>query len=510
MHIKSLSALAVIMLLPAAVSASSPMTKIPAKIAGIPMDQDPVYNPEGTEIPYIMNVTEYGDIFGQEDQDGYKMTIRMSDDGKTIWFRDLNPGYNRYSDDEEYSWIKGTVDGNDITVKTGQVLYANEKFDQKLYFEAVTVDGSGQVNSFLDEFHFTISDNRIVQTDDNVYVAVYEDGETMDDAGIYMFFFNYTMEPMGDIHKVTPPEEIPVQQWLMTSTSDARFVSVARDGDTVYIAGLSEMAPEDYVSGTIKNGVLTINSGYILTSNPRYYIRLIGAVEGEPDEFGYPTLNMIMQYSFDVTDDGNRLTLSPADTYIVEAGYSLSNFYSGIQEVNIFPYSGDKPAVPAMPTVEHDSLNDMLYITIPSTDTDGNYINPEHITYRVFFDGEPYRFTPGSYNGLTEPMTDISYKFTDYYDFYVNGSLHTIYLHDVPEWTTVEVESTYTVDGISNSSGRQPADLDSVSGADRIAVSETVTDLAGRIISNPAPGSIVIITTKYDDGSTKTAKRLIK
>ncbi len=29
-----------------------------------------------------------------------------------------------------------------------------------------------------------------------------------------------------------------------------------------------------------------------------------------------------------------------------------------------------------MPTVEHDSLNDMLYITIPSTDTDGNYINP--------------------------------------------------------------------------------------------------------------------------------------
>ena len=37
-----------------------------------------------------------------------------------------------------------------------------------------------------------------------------------------------------------------------------------------------------------------------------------------------------------------------------------------------------------MPTVEHDSLNDMLYITIPSTDTDGNYINPEHITYRVF------------------------------------------------------------------------------------------------------------------------------
>ena len=145
MHIKSLSALAVIMLLPAAVSASSPMTKIPAKIAGIPMDQDPVYNPEGTEIPYIMNVTEYGDIFGQEDQDGYKMTIRMSDDGKTIWFRDLNPGYNRYSDDEEYSWIKGTVDGNDITVKTGQVLYVNEKFDQKLYFEAVTVDGSGQV-----------------------------------------------------------------------------------------------------------------------------------------------------------------------------------------------------------------------------------------------------------------------------------------------------------------------------------------------------------------------------
>lgn len=502
--------LSVIFLSSMAAMAAPTSLKVSPKLAGVPMDDAPEYNPEGVEKSYIMNVTEYGGLFGEENQVGYKMTIRFSEDGKTVWFRDLNPGFNRYSDDEEYTWIKGTIEGSDITVKAGQVLYVNEMFGKKLYFEVVTVNAYGQVNDFLDEIHFTLSDDKITQTDNSNYVAVYEDGETMDDAGIFMFFYNYAMEPISDIYKAVPPEDAEVEQWLMTSTSGARFVNVARSGNDVYIAGLSEMAPDDYVTGVIENNVLTIKSGYILTSNPRYYIRLMAAEEGEPDETGFPTFNILMQYSFDVAEDGKKFTMTPSDLYLVEANYNMSSLFSGVQDVKLFPYAGDKPAVPANPVVVYDELNDYLMVTIPSEDTEGNYINSEKITYRVLFDGVPYEFSPDSYFGLSESMTDIPYSFTDYYDIYVNGNVHTIYLHDVPAWEVVSVESTYTVDGVSNTSKGEFSGITSIEDSAKLPVSETMTDLLGRVVKNPSAGSMVIVSTRYSDGSVKTSKRIVR
>ncbi len=245
---KVLTALAAVFMSAVAIASVTPSRqKVPVRLPGVPMDAEAIYNPQGEETAYIMNVSEYGAIFGEEEQEGYKMAVRRSADGTTIWFRDLNPGFNRYSDDEEYTWIKGTIDGNDITVRAGQVVYANENYGQKLYFEAVTLDESSRVDTFLDEVHFTIVGDRIVQADDNVYIAVYEDGETMDDAGIYMFFFRYDMQPVGEIEKTVPPADAETQQWLLTSNAMPRPVSVARSGDEIYIAGLSEMAPEDYV-----------------------------------------------------------------------------------------------------------------------------------------------------------------------------------------------------------------------------------------------------------------------
>lgn len=506
---KVLTALAAVFMSAVAIASATPSRqKVPVRLPGVPMDAEAIYNPQGEETAYIMNVSEYGAIFGEEEQEGYKMAVRRSADGTTIWFRDLNPGFNRYSDDEEYTWIKGTINGNDITVRAGQVVYANEDYGQKLYFEAVTLDESSSVDTFLDEVHFTIVGDRIVQADDNVYIAVYEDGETMDDAGIYMFFFRYDMQPVGEIEKIVPPADAETQQWLLTSNAMPRPVSVARSGDEIYIAGLSEMAPEDYVKGTVKDGVLTIKSGYILTSNERYYIRLIGATEGETDDWGVTSFNVATEYTFEANE--NRLTMTPADMYIIEASYGFTNFYSGIQNVDIFPYAGDKPAVPAAPEVEYDELNEVLSIVVPSADTDGNYINPANLSYRVLFDGQPYEFSTTDYLGLYENMTEIPYGFTDYWDFYANGPQHTIFLHNAPEWTTVTVESTYTVDGVSNTSAGKWSGITSVTGDNPTPESVTMTDILGRTVTNPSPGSVVIVRSTYSDGSVRTEKRIVK
>lgn len=475
------------------------------------MEESPVYNPTGNDEHYMMSVVEDQGIFGTSAQDGYKMTIRREADGETIWFRDLTPGFNHYSDDEEYTWIKGTISGSDITVKAGQVVYDNEFYGQKLYLEAVTVNEAGAVDKFLDEFHFTIDGDRIIQSDNSAYLAVYEDGETMDEAGFFIFMNDFVIEPVGEITAFTPPASAGIEDWLMTWEGGSRSIKVARDGENYYIAGLSNMAPDDYVCGTISDNVLTIKSGYILTSNPMRYIRLIGAEQGEPDEFGFPTLAMTMSYSFDITDDGNMLTMNPADNYIVESSYNFSSFYNGFKGVKLFPYAGDKPAVPAAPEVEHDPLNDILSITIPSADINGNYINPNLISYRVEFDGTPYEFSPEYYFAISEPMVEIPYSFTDYYDIYVNGALHTIFLHNTPEWNSVQVVVTYTVDGVANSnSSDSNSAISNIAAEGRQIVSETYTDLTGRRIATPARGSIVIVTTIYDDGSVVNSKRIVR
>jgi len=492
-------------------TATAGPVNIPAKLPGIPLDESPVYNPAGNDEAYMMSVTEDQGPLGVSQQDGYKMTIRRDDDGETIWFRDLTPGFSRHNDDDEYTWIKGTVSGTDITVKAGQVIYQNDFYGQKLYLESVTVDNWGSVDKFLDEIHFTIEGDRIVQTDNTVYLAVYKDGETIDEAGFFIFMNNFVIEPVGEIDKITPPANVETEDWIMTWNGGSRSIKVARDAETYYVAGLAASAPEDYVSGTVSGNTVTFKSGYILTSNPTRYIRLIGAAPGQPDEWGFPTLEMIMSYTFDIADDGKTLTLNPADNYIVEASYNFSSFYNGFSAVKLFPYSGDKPAVPAAPEVDYDELNDLLTVTFPSADINGDYINPDRLTYRVEFDGVPYEFSPDSYFGLSEPMIEIPYSFTDYYDIYVNGPLHTIFLHDTPRWNTVEAVTTYTVDGISNSSSSaSQSGIGDITVENKQIVAETYTDLTGRRITSPSPGSIVIVSTRYDDGTVVNSKRIIR
>lgn len=482
-------------------------TPVPhAEASSVPVMENPLYDPEGADESYIMNVTE-NTYWGDEAVDGYKMTIRRSADGKKIYFRDLTPGFNGDANTEGYSWVMGNVEGNDITIPAGQVLYKTE--NQVLYFEVVSFDEYGSVSDFLDEIHFTIDGDIISQTDNNVRVGVY-DNDTYN-PGFFIFINQYNIQPIGDIFTFTPPSDATIEKWMMTSSTESRFVNVARSGNDVYIAGFSSMAPDDYVMGTIADGKLTFLSAYILPSATLKYIRLIGAREGEPDEFGFPQLEMIPTYEFDVNEAEDHFTLNPAGDYIVEASYFNFNMLNGLSNVEVFRYAGDVPATPATPEITNWSEADgLVQFVIPSTDVDGNFINPDKLTYRIYLDGELHKFTPEEYAYLAEEMTDIPYAFTDNYDIYTNGSLKSIYLH-APAFTTIEVESTYTVDGDARVSQRALySGIESVAANSSQIVSETYTDILGRTVASPAPGSLLIKTSVHADGTRTVSKVIVR
>ena len=482
--------------------------KVPAKLPGAFLGEAPLYDPEGSDENYVMNVVE-NSWMGEMACYGYKMTVRRSADGKKIYFRDLTPGYNIDETTGLYGWVEGTINGNDISIKSGQILYDNHYFVQTLYLEAVTMDEFGQFMAFLPEIHFTINDDVISQPDNSIYLSPYKDGETMDEAGFFNFMNNFSIMPIGEIPTFTPPADAKTESWVMSHANGQQSVTVARDGNTVYIAGLSDQAPDDFVPGTIEDGKLTFKSYYILSSNPNCYQRLAGAVESEPDEFGNTMLEMTPNFSFDVNADGS-FTLSPSDSWIVTCDYFLQGLQSGFTGVRMFPYAGDVAATPATPEITFWSAGDMmLQVNVPCEDVDGNYINPEKLAYRIYLDGELHTFTPESYTMLQEPMTDIPYNFTEYYDIYSNGNTKSIYLH-ADEARQVKVESVYTVDGETRTSA--PAELASVAAGitEKTVVDTVYTDLTGRIVKHPSHGAILLKTTRYDDGTRTVNKEIIR
>ncbi len=482
--------------------------KTPAKIPGAILGDAPIYNPEGTDEHYVMNVVE-NSWMGEMDCYGYKMTIRRSPDGKTIYFRDLTPGYNFDETTGKYGWVKGTIDGNDITIKAGQVLFDNAAFGQTLYLEAVTMNEWGEFQDFLPEVHFTIDGEYITQADNSIYLSPYKDGETIEEAGFFNFMNQFIIMPMCEIPTFTPPAGSEIEPWIMTYANGQTQVKVARDGNTVYVAGLSDLAPDDFIPGTIENGKLTFKSFYILTSNQNCYQRISGAVESEPDAWGNTVLNLTESFSFDVNDNGS-FTLNPAESWIVTCDYFLKGMQSGITGVKLIPYTGDVAATPATPEITYWSQDDMmLQVLVPSEDVEGNYINPDKLTYRIYLDGELHTFSPDQYVAIYEPMTDIPSTFTDNYDIYSNGNTKTIFLHaDTPRH--IKIESVYTVDGDTRISA--PAEMSSITEtvADKAVVSTTYTDLAGRRVANPATGSIVIKAVRYTDGTTDISKEIIR
>ena len=84
------------------------------------------------------------------------------------------------------------------------------------------------------------------------------------------------------------------------------------------------------------------------------------------------------------------------------------------------------PAVPANPTADdwYDcggvSGNSKFSFTLPTTDVDGNPIDPEKLSYSIYVDGELFTFDAAHYtNDIEEDLTEIPYSiYKNAWDFY--------------------------------------------------------------------------------------------
>ena len=72
------------------------------------------------------------------------------------------------------------------------------------------------------------------------------------------------------------------------------------------------------------------------------------------------------------------------------------------------------------------------------------------------------------------------------------------------------MESVYTVDGDTRSSGKVALTAGVQAPVTADLIDESYTDMLGRQVFDPRPGSLLIVTSRYADGSVVRTKRLVK
>jgi hypothetical protein len=317
-----------------------------------------------------------------------------------------------------------------------------------------------------------------------------------------MYWFATGAWIVGDINgnNVT----FPVGQYLQWSDSYMYGVQVMWGSSYVY-TDTDENGEEGYYLGNeVDERAEEIAYNFDGTK-----LNIIGS-EGDPTlefPFNYEATGLYAMYSDDFTWAG-ALEFFPEDAVAQE--------------------TPNEPAVPANPEVTewYDGQSEggfsRLYFTLPTTDIDGNLIDPEKLSYSIFLDDDQlftFPYDTYYYNfdqfEITEDLTEIPYDLaTSGYDF--NQGYVYFYRTNAegyePFFTwRIGMQVYYTVDRERNASDivylevfPRPTDAVNEINAGKTVANVRYFNVAGQEMAQPE-GMTIAVTT-YTDGTTSAVK----
>lgn len=333
---------------------------------------------------------------------------------------------------------------------------------------------------------------------------------------------NITISPMTDV-SVEIPEGLAADNYVV-SNSDSPFVArVGIDGNDVYVQGLIPTLPDYWIKGTLDGGTVTFANGQYLGighTNTYYYnytyCMVVGShfdMETFTDVYDDPEPTFEMEY-----DAGGKTLSLPYDMVVCTslAGERLvaRSMMSGVS----MEYRGEfEPTTPPDPVVEFfaefspDSNYGEIDFTMGELGADGKMLDPTSYFYTLFVNGLPYEFTPDVHGKLTAPMTEVPYGFSDEDDFYAySGGYHMLYFR-ISEYDKLELQSIYTVGGVTNKSARvlvcENSGVDKTASGSSPVVKTECFDVSGRRVASDFKGMVILRLT-HADGSTTVRKTI--
>ena len=267
------------------------------------------------------------------------------------------------------------------------------------------------------------------------------------------------------------------------SEQDGKLDVVFGSDGKVYIKNISLWYDNynTWVEGTYdaETHIITIPTGQYLSwdDSSGYGIQVMWGKTSMDEEGNLvPVLDKTVEnIRFLIDEENETITLlgssgtpdaeSPQKKYTAEGIYTM---YSNDEQFTALEFltSGKvlHPAVPADPTADdwYDCGDESGYskfsFTLPTTDVDGNLIDPEYLSYSIYTDGDQlFTFDSEhySYDIGNEDITEVPYSvYNSGYDFH-NGSCYFYRTNegDNPLFTErIGIQVHYTVDGVKNSS----------------------------------------------------------
>ena len=444
------------------------------------------------------------------------------------------------------TWVKGDVEGNVISVKTGQICTqlwydngaTNEVYTYYLHGlkeqEEVGVDWEGNEYTYtvfvldedVTEIKFNIeADGTLTSQDGNLLYGGLEENED----GTYSWpgygDMNCTFYPF-DEEPQTAPEEVEFSDFVFSNYPYATDIEyrILEGGildNVLYVKGLAEIIPEAVIKAQIDGDKARIETNQFLGVDQTYstlvYLKPCSYTI-ETDEWGWSTIytdevsEMIMDYDAEAcrfsNDELGLLINAGKMEVLTHEQYLRPTFYQ-FEETPATP--SDPVWTQYYPYTEADfgSWGYAGFNIYPS-DVDDNYILPDKLFYTCYLDETPLVISTEDYPELEEDMTVIPYAFANN-DIVAYKETHYVYFHR-GDFDKFGVQTIYRGGGEER---RSPIVYYAESGVDEAfdnnaTVIETAYyDLQGHRHNGLNTG-LNIVVMKYSNGTTKSTKVMVR
>ncbi|MBQ3731395.1 MAG: hypothetical protein II905_06580 [Muribaculaceae bacterium] len=467
----------------------------------------------------------WGDIYIQNVDGGIGKVVE-GDDGNLYIYNPISQGYIWFS---ILPWIKAEPAGEGKYVVHLPQLYIIDVGDPYYaYCMHYDEDEGMPVVEEEGDIEFTWENGVLTQVGDK-FIGLCD--ATAD--WFYMADQHIVYAPQND-EVTTLPEDMFVQSYTMTYLSDPSdltqtketVVSVAIDGEDIYMGNLNNNNPDSYIKGHLADGKATFPTRQYLGPDAYYnghiYV-LTGEAYVDAETYSSPVFNYNLndEIVFNVDEDARNIVAEWPAAMVTNVGPNTLSILNDYVAPGLAAFD-EVPAVPATPvfTDEDVTVNSsagwtVLHFTIPTVDVDGNKLNENKLYYNIYLDGEVFTFDPEDYIGLSSAMTNIPYKFEDNinFDIYISNGRHTVYLYTT-DFEQVGVQSIYTAGDEENRSDIVYNLNPNVTGINEMASGARVVDtryydLTGRQLPTAPATGIYLKHVTYSDG-TSTAVKVVK
>ncbi len=452
-------------------------------------------------------------------QDGNRIDIVYGEDNK-VYMKNILCGSGSYFGE---SWVEGTIEGNEIHVPLGQSIYWSDQYqanvvlamgntiqDEDGYWGIEIDDRATEAVYVIEGETIALQGTEDLNEADDLFgyglTAYWEDDDSW--SGFIEWNTVFTeREPVVTPTVITeqPEGELVVYQrsgdciysgmfGLGITTQDGKINVVYAEDGKAYIQNPLWWfdGNNSWVEGTYDEatGIITVPTGQYLNwyESSEYGVQLMWGSTyvyldtDENGEEGYYLGNEVDERTTEIMFqvDGDKLILlgSEGDANLefpenynatgLYAMWSDNQTWAGSLEFNTVGQHVDLvPAVPANPVaVEwYDEGDESGWNTfdfmLPTTDVDGNAIDPEYLSYSIFVDNgngpELFTFPAATYTyDLTEDITEVPYSL---YSSAVDFHASYVYFYRTnaegyePLFTeNIGIQAYYTVNGVKNES----------------------------------------------------------